>query len=673
MIDKAATISEFCFKRKYKIKLLMYNFLSSNTRSMIFWFAFLMITSCTPNPQENADSQSNDTQQTSFENPPEWAKEVIWYQIYPERFRNGDPTNDPSPEDMAGSYPGFVPNNWKITPWTHDWYQPDAYFTELAGKKDLAGYEMTYFGQLSRLRRYGGDLQGVLDQIDYLDSLGVTAIYFNPLNDGPSEHKYDARHWRHIDRNFGPSPRKDVQIMAQETPDDPSTWQMTGADQMFVEVIKKFHERGIKVILDYSWNHTGIDFWAWKDLLKNQAQSKFKDWYWVKQFDDPTTPENEFDYQGWFGVKDLAEIKETKYVDHAKGAYLYEGNLASEAAKQHIFQVARKWLDPNGDGDPSDGVDGYRLDVSPELPMGFWREFRQVVREVNPNAYLVGECWFKLYPDSMLDPEPILKGDIFDAVMNYRWYKAAREFFIGTNKAIKPSAFVDSIQRITSNLRPQNNQVMMNIASSHDSPRLLTSVFNKNNKYKFQVEPSQTVDYLIHKPDEEAHQTARLILAQQFTYIGAPHIWAGEEMGMWGADLGDARKPLIWPDYNFEEERVHPIQRERPVDKVQFNSEVFQYYQKLIQIRKDNPVLIHGDIEFIVIDDGQEVLAYRRFDDDKEVIAIFNTSQTEQIINIPIQNKGTYQDVLYGSALRQEANDINITLPPRTAAILNQK
>ena len=317
---------------------------------------------------------SSTTGPTRFEDAPQWSKEVVWYQIFPERFRNGDQSNDPTPEDIIGGYPGFVPEGWTITPWTHDWYKPDPWFSEVIGRTDMAGNRVEHFFMASRLRRYGGDLQGVIDKIDYLDSLGVTAVYFNPLNDAPSEHKFDASSWRHIDRNLGPTPREDVEIMASEVPDDASTWKMTGADKMFVDLVSKLHDRGIRVIMDYSWNHTGPEFWAWEDVIQNQEKSAYADWYWIISFDDPETPENELDYPGWFGVKDLVQIKETEWTSHMAHSFAWEGNLASEAVKKHIFNVTRKWLDPDGDGDPADGIDGFRLDVCAELPLGFWRE-----------------------------------------------------------------------------------------------------------------------------------------------------------------------------------------------------------------------------------------------------------------------------------------------------------
>ena len=254
---------------------------------------------------------------TAFENPPEWSKEAIWYQIFVERFRNGDSTNDPTIKDIQGAYPGMVPEDWAITPWIQDWYKDDPYFANLDTITDFFGNKLTYFGQKAQLRRYGGDLQGVLDKMDYLEGLGITAVYFNPLNDAPSLHKYDARNWHHIDRNFGPTPEEDAELIASENPTNPTTWQWTGADELFLKIIEEFHKRNIKVIMDYSWNHTGIEFWAWKDILEKGKDSEYSDWYWIEEFDDSDTEENEFYYIGWAGVHSLPEIKETVRQDHS--------------------------------------------------------------------------------------------------------------------------------------------------------------------------------------------------------------------------------------------------------------------------------------------------------------------------------------------------------------------
>ena len=626
-------------------------------------FVLVFITSC---------SETSPTKQlppTAFQNPPEWSKSAIWYEISVERFRNGDASNDPTAEDIQGAYPGFVPEGWAVTPWTQDWYKEDAYFSNMGEQRDFFGNELNKFVEKVQMRRYGGDLQGVLDKIGYLDSLGVTAIYFRPLNDAPSLHKYDARNWRHIDVNFGPDPMNDKKIMASEVPDNPATWKMTEADKQFIKVINELHKKDIRVILDYSWNHTGQTFWAWQDILKNQAESKYKDWYWIEQFDDPKTSENEFKYQGWAGVYSLPEIKETQKQDLSKNLQPFEGNIYNEATKQHIFNVAKRWLDPNGDGDPSDGVDGYRLDVAAEMPLGFWKDFRKYVRQINPDAYLLGEIWWESWPDKLLNPEPFLRGDVFDAVMNYRWYKSARHFFNESPEKILATEFIDSLNAFRSDIRDNNDYAMMNYTGGYDTPRILTSLFNKN-KYKYLCKVHENPAYKINKPDAATFQTLELLLIHQYTYIGAPHIYAGDEMGMWGADDPSSRKPLIWPDYNFEDEITHPTGRERPRDKVEFNQGLFQLHQKLIQIRKKNPVLVHGDLEFIRVDDANELLAYRRFDEENEMIVVFNHLQVPKVITIPNVTGKKYKSVFDSSTIEYNDSKITLEIPARTASLL---
>lgn len=605
---------------------------------------------------------------TAFQDPPTWAKKAIWYQIFVERFRNGDTSNDPTSKDIKGAYPGFVPKGWHVTPWTHDWYAEDDYFANIGKQKDFFGNPLNTFGSKAQLRRYGGDLQGVLDKVGYLDSLGVTAIYFNPLNDSPSLHKYDPRYWRHIDHNFGPHPEKDLALIAKENPTDPSTWVMTSADSLFVVLVNKLHQHNIKVILDYSWNHTGNTFWAWQDLVKKQAQSAYKDWYWVEAFDDPKTPENEFDYRGWAGSKSLPEIKETvKQGTHVYQAF--EGDIYSDQVKQHIFHITRRWLDPNQDGDPSDGIDGYRLDVAVEVPLGFWREFRKVVRQVNPNAYLVGELWWEEWPHKLLDPASYLKGDIFDAPMNYRWYRAARNFFSTTPDTLSPTQFVAHLEQLNDSIRPTNQYAMMNCGATHDAPRMLTSLYNQN-LYKYNCTPSFEHKYKTNRPDEATYQTLRMLLMQQFTYVGAPHIWAGDEMGMWGSDDPSTRKPLLWTDMTFEDEKVHPFSEQQVVDKVSFNHELFAYYRQLCHLRQSHDVLSLGKIQFLVTDDAKGLLAYSRYNEKEEVIACFNTSHETRTIELPIRFNTSYKQGFKGKQLPLKGQTITLTLAPRSSCFV---
>lgn len=641
------------------------------SKRFIGYFFLLLVISC--NQLEGQLAISNDDIAIEFSEPPKWSKQVIWYELPVERFRNGDPTNDPTTENIAGSYPGFIPEGWSVTPWTQDWYKEDPYFSNLENQKDPNGNPLKKFVDKVQMRRYGGDLKGVLDKIDYLDSLGITAVYFRPLNDAPSLHKYDARNWRHIDVNFGPNPSKDKEIIAAEVPDDPSTWKMTEADELFLKVIDEFHKRDIRLILDYSWNHTGISFWAWQDILKNHDKSKYKDWYWIESFDNPDTPENEFKYHGWVGVKFLPEIRETQKQDLSTSLTSFEGNIYNKAAKQHIFNVARRWLDPNGDGDPSDGVDGYRLDVAAETPLGFWKDFRKHVRQINPEAYLIGEIWWEKWPDKLLDPEPFLRGDVFDAVMNYRWYRVARRYFNKAPNKISVSEFVDSLNMFRSNIRDVNDFSMMNYTGGFDTPRILTSLFNKN-KYKYHCKVHENPEYKIHKPDSTTYQTLRLLLAQQYTYIGAPHIYAGDEMGMWGADDPSSRKPLIWPDYEFEPETHHPIGKTRPTDQVRFDEELFSYYRKLTEIRRTYSVLNHGELQFQLIDDDDDILAYNRYNDSSEVLAVFNAGEVAKEVKVSKKFQGNYESLLSeGNILSETKDSITIKLLPRNAYIFGFK
>ena len=229
---------------------------------------------------------------------PAWAKEAIWYQIFPERFNNGDKSNDPKPEDMKGAWPYFIPEGWQIHPWTSDWYKLQPW--EIKTGKDF------YWN--SGVRRYGGDIQGILDKLDYLKNLGITAIYINPIFESPSHHKYDASTYHHVDDNFGPDPKADKEIVAREDPGNPTTWQWTTADKLFLKLVSECHKRGIKIILDGVFNHTGTTFWAFQDIIKNQQNSKYKDWYTITSWNDSSTGKK-FAYKGWNGVKDLPEVR----------------------------------------------------------------------------------------------------------------------------------------------------------------------------------------------------------------------------------------------------------------------------------------------------------------------------------------------------------------------------
>ena len=589
---------------------------------------------------------------------PAWAGDAIWYQVFVERFRNGDPSNDPSAHDIEGVTDEPPPDGWRPTPWTQDWYRQEPWAA--ATGKDFYG--------TVQFRRYGGDLQGLLDQLDYLQDLGVTALYLNPVNDAPSLHKYDARNYHHVDRNFGPDPRGDEARTAAEDPMDPATWVWTAADSLFLALVKEVHRRGMRVIMDYSWNHTGITFWAWRDVVARQRASRFADWYEIERFDDPATADtNEFRYRGWVGVPWLPEWKKIGRPPGQTHGPI-EGTLVPEV-REVVFDVTRRWLDPNGDGDPSDGVDGFRLDVAEMVPLGFWRDYRRFVRSINPEAYLVGEVWWEDWPHRIYDPAPWLRGDVFDAVMNYRWFMPTRSFFAAALPGSTASGYAASLDSLAIGIGLAHRRAMMNLTASHDTPRFSTSIYNKG-PYKYRNTPREDPAYRIDRPDERTRRAQELILVQQFTYGGAPHIWNGDEVGMWGADDPDERKPLVWADLRYEDETTHPSGRLRRRDRVEPDTALFKVYRDLIALRKENVrLMVDGTLSWLLTDDERGLLAYDRALGDQRAIVAFNVSDVPREVSLPAPD-GRYR-VAYpaGGAVAVGGGTLGARLRPRGATV----
>jgi glycosidase len=597
---------------------------------------------------------------------PRWSQEVVWYQIFVERFANGDPSNDPTLKDIDGSWPHVAPEGWQPTPWGWNWYAQEPW-AEATG-------EDFYF--TVQLRRFGGDLQGILDRLDYLQDLGVTALYLNPINDAPSLHKYDARNYRHVDRNFGPDPVGDEALMAAEDPLDPDTWVWTAADSLFLALVDEVHRRGMRIILDYSWNHTGMTFWAWRDVLENQADSRFVGWYEIQSFDDPATPDtSEFAYRGWAGVPELPELrKQGRPEGETHGAI--EGTLVPEV-RDHVFHVTRRWLDPNGDGDPSDGIDGFRLDVAEMVPLGFWREYREFVRSINPEAYLVGEVWWEQWPERMYDPAPWLQGDVFDAVMNYRWYAPTRGFFSAAPPEIRPTDYLDTLAAVEAGIPPEHVKAQMNLTASHDASRFATSLYNPG-RYKYEAS-GRNPDYRIDRPGPEVRPIQEMILAQQFTWVGAPHIWYGDEVGMWGADDPDPRKPMLWSDLDFQDEAGHPLGLPREPDAVRPDLDLREVYRRLIALRKAHlELFVDGAVRELVTDDARGILAYERVlgdgPDAQRAVIVFNLSGAEVEVEIPVTDGAWIPAFVSGGAEPGSPVDVadgalGVRLPAQTAAI----
>ena len=306
---------------------------------------------------------------------PDWVRDTMWYQIFPERFANGD--DSISPEN--------------VLPWGEGEVTIDSF--------------------------YGGDLQGIVDKLDYLQELGINGLYLTPIFESPSTHKYDTVDYYKIDPHFGDN-------------------------VVFKTLVAEAHQRGMKVMLDAVFNHMGYHSPQWQDVVKNGEQSEYKDWFFIHEF--PVVDEE--------GAPIIGTYETFSFTP-----YMPKINTNHKEAKQYLIDIALYWI-------KEFGIDAWRLDVANEISHDFWRDFRKAVKEANPDLYIVGETWHDSYA--------WLLGDQFDAVMNYPLTKAILEF-VATNH-IDDQGFVDTIVEALYRYPANVNDVMFNLLDSHDTPRLAT-------------------------------------------------------------------------------------------------------------------------------------------------------------------------------------------------------
>ena len=543
---------------------------------------------------------------------PAWAQEAVWYQLFPERFRNGDPSNDPDHASL--DYPDLVPeNSWAVTPWTSDWYARSDWEREMGD----GFYDDGVFH-----RRYGGDLQGVIDQLDYLQRLGITAIYFNPVFYAPSLHKYDGASFHHIDPHFGPDPQGDLAMIAGET-EDPATWTTTAADRLFFEMLREAKARDIRVVIDGVFNHTGTRFFAFLDLMENQQASRYADWYVVERWDDPATPENEFDWAGWWDFKGLPIFQDNADVtDLAAGP------------RQYVMDATRRWMDPDGDGDPSDGIDGWRLDVTDEVPVGFWQAWNDLVFRLNPGAVTITEIW--------QDASHLIREAGFSASMNYHGFAMPVEEWL-IDADISASTFADTVTTRLQKYAPARQRVMQNLMDSHDTERLASMIVNNRfeGDYDRANSPRYTEGVSGRAPNAEEREVQRMVATLQATFVGAPMVYYGTEAGMWGADDPDDRKPMLWPDLTYAPECTEPDgSRREPCDGVAFDEDLFRFYQGALALREKFPALVWGDLDVLVADDRQNALAFARRYRGAELVVALNRGDAEARLAMPDDAEG---------------------------------
>ena len=528
---------------------------------------------------------------------PDWARDAVWYQIMLDRFANGDEMNDP-------------PNT---RPWTSAWRATSPWETE--GGQTF--WEWAVFN-----RHYGGDLEGLRARMPYLKALGVNAIYLNPVFEASTHHKYDATTFVHIDDNFGT--KGDAQMSsANEDLLDPSTWGFNQSDRLFLEVLRELKANGFRVIVDGVFNHVGDTHVAFTDVRARGKESPYADWFEIESFEP-------FKYRGWAGFGQLPEFAKT-----ATG-------FKSDAVRDHVFAVTRRWMDPNGDGDPSDGIDGWRLDVPNEVPVEFWREWRTVVKKTNPDAYIVGEIWKRA--DKWLD------GRSFDAVMNYQFAMPVVQWVSGE---IKPSELDRRLQAVRLAYPEQSTVVLQNLLASHDTDRLVSMIMNPGRGYDRANSERPGSAYNGAKPSDEAYRRALLAVAAQMTYVGAPMIWYGDEVGMWGSDDPFCRKPMLWADLppnDDPEERI----REGHLEA----------YRALIALRRESGALRRGAFKTLVADDARNLWVFERTLGDERVIVALNGSRDAQ----PMPDVGARGETLFVSGGGGEVNGEGVAAIPALGA-----
>lgn len=523
---------------------------------------------------------------------PDWAKGAVMYQIMVDRFCNGDETNDVYSNEYAYIGKGVT----KISNWE-----------QLPAADDTREF-------------YGGDLQGVIDKLDYLQKLGIEVIYFNPIFVSPSNHKYDTQDYDYIDPHIGKIVKDGGELLKNgdikncnarryklRTTDLDN---LNASNQLFIELVEKAHQRGIKVIIDGVFNHCG-SFNKWMDKEKlysgnmnyepgafETKESPYSSYF---KFLNDSWPDN-ISFEGWWGLDTLPKLN-------------YE---ESEKLCQYILDIGRKWVSPPFN------VDGWRLDVaadlghSQEFNHAFWRRFRKAVKEANPEAIILAEHYG--------DANSWLQGDQWDTVMNYDGFMDPVTWFLtGVDKHSDNSnlamigdaqAFNRAVKYNMSRMQTQSQLVAMNELSNHDHSRFMT----RTNKMVGRI--ATVGSEAANENTDEAIFKQGVVM--QMTMPGAPTLYYGDEAGVCGWTDPDNRRTFPWGKENLE---------------------LMEFYREAISIHKQNKVLKTGS--YISLVEEKDILAYGRFDENNAVAVIVNTSDTEKNVSVPTWKMGTKNDMVY--------------------------
>ncbi|HUV36010.1 MAG TPA: glycoside hydrolase family 13 protein, partial [Patescibacteria group bacterium] len=508
-------------------------------------------------------------------------------QIFPERFRNGDTSNDqdfsepyyegaaelPSSGETNGEYFHLVGQWENISGLTKSPYRTD-------GKPDYYSF-------------YGGDIAGVMEELPYLADLGITIIYFNPLNEARSNHKYDTVDYLKIDPHFA----------------DEAT---------FREFVEKAHGHGIRIIVDMALNHTGNWHFAFLDGRKKGRESQYWDWYEWKRWPLPEGDiPNPLDYYDcWWGFGIHPNLNYDLSRPNAQENNITEISDARPNTDlvNYLLEIPRYWIGRLG-------IDGFRLDVPNEVPFWFWKEFRRVVDEMNPDAFLIGEIWGNAMP--WLGPE------YFHSTMNYKYFRDPVLKFFAMRQG--SAAQFDRELAPGRSLYPiQATQVMMNLIDSHDTERFVT----------------------VAKDDK------RLMLAAlfQMTYVGIPQIYYGDEVGLQGGKDPDCRRTFPW-DWAGNPRR----------------STMHDYYRRIIEIRRAYPALRTGAFRTVLAEG--KVYVYLREDGANRIVVGLNNDEQPRSVELYLDmfgfaNGTRLVDELGGGMYVVQDSMITLDLEPLSGVIL---
>ena len=517
---------------------------------------------------------------------PDWAKGAVMYQIFVDRFYNGDTTNDV--QDCEYIYIG----------------RPVRHIQEWSRYPSVM--DVGHF--------YGGDLQGVWDKLDYLQELGVEVLYFNPLFVSPSNHKYDTQDYDHIDPHYGkivkdggelveePAKNNDQATKYMIRSCDPAN--LKASDEFFECFLKEVHRRGMRVIIDGVFNHCG-SFNKWLDREQIYKRSGLYDegaycskkspYHSFFKFQKESEWPNNESYDGWWGHKTLPKLN-------------FEG---SEELWNYIMGIARKWVSPPYE------VEGWRLDVAADLGNSsecnhrFWKEFRKTVKGANPDALILAEHYG--------DPSSWLQGDEWDTIMNYDAFMEPLTWFLTGmekhsdeyNETLLGDGvlFFRSMFRHMSKMHTTSVMTSMNELSNHDHSRFMTRT--KRKEGRINTLGAEAANEGIHP---EVFREAVLV---QMTWPGAPTIYYGDEAGVCGWTDPDNRRTYPW---GYEDK------------------ELIAFHQAMIQIHKQNPALRRGSLKQLLA--GEQLIAYGRFCKGNYCVVAVNNGESSREIEIPVWEIG---------------------------------